>query len=365
MPTRIPTLRSMRWSMLRSPRTVLPLLLSAVIACGTDAPSSGASDTSAQDTSTQDTTTADTDGADTTIPADWRACSADSECVAVELACCDHCNGGKLDAYHTDHVLDAAALVGPKGCQGVACTAMGCAKAIAWCEQGVCTAGLDPGFGGCSKLGEADCAKSADCTPLNAMAPAAVCANVSAKPVFQGCGPAGVGCGGALTCAQSGKDDSYWVFPSTCVAEGFQVKDYSACCVDPGDTCAAGGALPIGRICVRGADGSGTLVADAKVELVVYPKGCMSSSCTKVHSASCALAAEDKGGIAATAQICVENTTTPGGACIADCNGGGFAKCETAALKAGSYSIKIDALTLPFTVPSSSAEPPCVGSQWE
>ncbi len=69
-----------------------------------------------------------------------QACSADAECVAVEVECCDHCNGGLVVGIHRDHEAEVRAAYTPDDeCAGVGCTKRGCLdEPVAVCRQGVC-----------------------------------------------------------------------------------------------------------------------------------------------------------------------------------------------------------------------------------
>jgi hypothetical protein len=74
-------------------------------------------------------------------PTDRAACEVSDDCVAVELQCCDGCNGGVAVAVHTHHAAVVAAD-SPRGrgeCGDVACTEMACPEWIAACEDGTCT----------------------------------------------------------------------------------------------------------------------------------------------------------------------------------------------------------------------------------
>jgi hypothetical protein len=68
------------------------------------------------------------------------ACTADADCVVVETACCDHCNGGKAEAFN----VAFADQHKPTGCDGTACTKRGCGEALAKCEAGTCTVTIAP-----------------------------------------------------------------------------------------------------------------------------------------------------------------------------------------------------------------------------
>lgn len=67
-------------------------------------------------------------------------CTTDADCVIVETACCDHCNGGKAEAFNAAF----ADTYKPSGCEQTACTKMGCGNAIASCDRGTCKATIAP-----------------------------------------------------------------------------------------------------------------------------------------------------------------------------------------------------------------------------
>jgi hypothetical protein len=75
-------------------------------------------------------------GSDTPPPSgeSHSSCTTNEDCVVVETACCDHCNGGKAEAFNKAH----AEAHKPPGCQDIACTEMACGPAIASCEAGTC-----------------------------------------------------------------------------------------------------------------------------------------------------------------------------------------------------------------------------------
>ena len=66
-----------------------------------------------------------------------RSCKVDADCIVVQTACCDHCNGGKLEAFHRDHA-DAKRA---KDCERVPCRPEACEPitATASCNAGICT----------------------------------------------------------------------------------------------------------------------------------------------------------------------------------------------------------------------------------
>ena len=68
------------------------------------------------------------------------SCTTDADCVIVQTACCDHCNGGKAEAFN----VAFADQHKPTGCESTPCTDRGCGPAIAKCEAGTCTATIGP-----------------------------------------------------------------------------------------------------------------------------------------------------------------------------------------------------------------------------
>jgi hypothetical protein len=69
---------------------------------------------------------------------DWTACKQASDCVALEMGCCDHCNGGFLMSVHKTYEDEALAAHKEKNCGGVPCTKIGCPPVEATCTAGVC-----------------------------------------------------------------------------------------------------------------------------------------------------------------------------------------------------------------------------------
>ncbi|MBK7579093.1 MAG: hypothetical protein IPI67_02710 [Myxococcales bacterium] len=59
------------------------------------------------------------------VPDEWRACGAPSDCTLVVTTCCDQCNRGKAVSVNTKHAKDVAAKY-PKNCDKTACTERGC-----------------------------------------------------------------------------------------------------------------------------------------------------------------------------------------------------------------------------------------------
>jgi len=100
------------------------LVALALTACKKDPPATGPDNT----------------GGDDTAVDDRYACTVADDCVAVELGCCDACNGGEAVGVHQDHV-DEVVADSPRGrgeCQDMSCTEMGCAPWVPSCEAGTC-----------------------------------------------------------------------------------------------------------------------------------------------------------------------------------------------------------------------------------
>lgn len=66
-----------------------------------------------------------------------QACTADADCAAVEVECCDHCNGGSAVGVHRDYAADVRKEYAGT-CEDVACTLMACPQAEPICRQGRC-----------------------------------------------------------------------------------------------------------------------------------------------------------------------------------------------------------------------------------
>jgi len=85
------------------------------------------------------------------LPTEWVACRADADCQALELGCCDHCNGGWVMAVNQAHVARALAAyhanceshdeILPDGTMtfsGPSCTEVGCGPIGERCAGGRC-----------------------------------------------------------------------------------------------------------------------------------------------------------------------------------------------------------------------------------
>ena len=68
-----------------------------------------------------------------------QACTVDKDCVAIDVACCDHCNGGKAAGVHRDFAAEAQKEYrNAPACKQTACTKMACDPAVPICRQGRC-----------------------------------------------------------------------------------------------------------------------------------------------------------------------------------------------------------------------------------
>jgi hypothetical protein len=66
-----------------------------------------------------------------------QACTVDADCAVVQLACCDHCNGGTAVGIHRDHAGEVGRSY--RGdCEGVACTLRACPQPTPVCSRGIC-----------------------------------------------------------------------------------------------------------------------------------------------------------------------------------------------------------------------------------
>jgi hypothetical protein len=77
-------------------------------------------------------------GSGTAAGTDPYACSVDDDCMAVELECCDACNGGKAVGVNKAHASEVGDHSGKDSCEGVMCTEMACPPWVATCANGRC-----------------------------------------------------------------------------------------------------------------------------------------------------------------------------------------------------------------------------------
>jgi len=106
------------------------------------------------------------------------------------------------------------------------------------------------------------------------------------------------------------------------------------------------------ELCVRGkptADGE-LIAAGDPLQVTVRSSGCLSSSCSKVVVASCAISSSAAFDV--KAEFCVANDIKPGQACTADC-GTAHADCSFGQpLVAGEHQVKLGSIAVGFQVPS-------------
>lgn len=79
-------------------------------------------------------------GADVKPDPSAQACQTTDDCVVVEVACCDHCNGGQAEAFNNAHADSHR----PKNCENTACTRRGCGAATAACVNNLCKVEIQP-----------------------------------------------------------------------------------------------------------------------------------------------------------------------------------------------------------------------------
>jgi len=295
----------------------------------------------------EDTPDAAADGApDATAPPAWFACAQPADCSAVEIACCDHCNGGKLMAANTSYAAEVKAMFGAKNCAGVACTLMACAfPPTVECQAGQCAIGKP--VLQCDALAEAPCKATTGCMANYGRPYLKDCFGMGPGVVqaeFLGCSKAQP-CPQAFGCAVSPTGEMFNTF-QLCAPAGWTFK--------PGPDCCQANCKPAepARLCVRGTPGSQgeTLAVGDEVKVTVQPKGCWSSSCTKAVSSWCSIKASP-GDLSVAADFCLADTSN-GGACTADCGGGGFASCGLGPWTAGTAVVHLGALKVTVQVPS-------------
>lgn len=110
-----------------------------------------------------------------------------------------------------------------------------------------------------------------------------------------------------------------------------------------------------GQLCAKG-----PIVAGQPVTFQVIPRGCFSSSCTKVVEAGCKVVSQQGTGLRLETHACLEpvGSDLP---CTPDCSGGGFVTCPSLGpLAAGTYTVAAGSLSLQLTVPSPGDV--CTGS---
>ena len=162
-------------------------------------------------------------------PAEFTACQGHKDCVAVEMGCCDHCNGGKLLAVN----VEFAGSLDPwkeTGCEMIGCTKIGCGPVEAVCNSGVCAWQQQDLSPDCEGLSQESCDKTPGCAGIKGAPAAEICMDNFDNwgSIWSGCMSADMGCGEAETCAQSPVSGEQLVFPTTCIPDGWAVK--GECC---------------------------------------------------------------------------------------------------------------------------------------
>lgn len=296
------------------------------------------------------------------VPAEWAACSADADCYALGLSCCDACNGGTIGALHNKFVWAAKEQMGAIQCNAAGCGTQPCGKLLAVCVTGQCAALVDPGFaGGCADLSPSLCEASPSCEPIYAQpVSAAACwgGGLPAAPSVVGCRQAGVTCGSTPTCGH-GPGAERAIFSGSCLPAGWTAAAMASCC--DAALCPSGGtAAAVGRICLEPIAPATSLQPGAPFAVVVWPKGCFSSSCTKVVAAACDVSLPANGVLHIGAAFCLQETSGPGQACTDDCGGGGSATCQAPGLaSAGAKKAEVGGWTIKFSVPSAPGQAIC------
>ena len=275
---------------------------------------------------------------DVVVPPAWLACSQDSDCAAVEIGCCDHCNGGKVLAARTDHIGEVQTAFGAKACAGTGCTMRYCSgPAIPLCQQGQCAVG--PLASPCEGLGEAACKADAACMPNygGLVADCAGSPGVDIMSTFLGCS-AWQTCGQVISCAISPTGQKFKT-GSDCEPAGWKLGNDSTCC-GADDVCQW--AQP-GKLCVRGTATSAgeTLSAGDYIVVSVFPKSCSSLPCPGASEARCNLN-ESGSNVVVSANFCFG----------AKVSGAGFAQCSYGPWSAGSHTVQMGSLQVKIDVPS-------------
>lgn len=72
------------------------------------------------------------------IDARFTSCTADAECVAVELGCCDSCNGGRVVAVASASADEVRRRYHETGCAEFACNLLACRPTVVSCQAGQC-----------------------------------------------------------------------------------------------------------------------------------------------------------------------------------------------------------------------------------
>jgi len=73
-------------------------------------------------------------------------CETADDCVRIELACCDDCNGGMAVAVNRQSADEVRESLSQGNCEGTACTLRACSVPVVSCDAGVCSWEYGPEF---------------------------------------------------------------------------------------------------------------------------------------------------------------------------------------------------------------------------
>jgi hypothetical protein len=74
------------------------------------------------------------------LDASFTTCTQPTDCVVVELGCCDDCNGGLAVAVNNASAAEVEAAFSESCGNNTACTLMACADWEISCDAGTCAA---------------------------------------------------------------------------------------------------------------------------------------------------------------------------------------------------------------------------------
>jgi len=277
----------------------------------------------------------------------WTACQAASDCVVIELGCCDHCNGGQAFSVNKAHEAEALAALQTKVCDDVDCTALACADLVPTCPSGTCA--FESGSGSpCDGLDEAACGAASDCVAVTGAPASQVCNGQydNWSKVYAGCAPA-ADCWYAEQCATDAQTGMSLVITANCLPAGWE--SCAGACVLP--NCQDGTPNSFGRVCVHG-EASGdneVLVAGHPVTIEALPAGCHPSGCTVTWKAECALVGSKS--FTLEGVVCLEQFSSR--VCAEDCDGGDAASCGSGPLEEGTYQLWYGSQHVSFDVPGT------------
>ncbi len=221
----------------------------------------------------------------------------------------------------------------------------------------------------CTGLGESECHSTPGCCAVSKkLADPLRCAGIG-KPnlnpfIFLSCTDQFGGDSGLGNCAVDPTTGAAYDVFNSCAMDsvGYTSEELlnSPCC--KGD-CAP---TPVGKLCVvPHSAGTSELTVGGGIRVVVWPKGCLSSSCTKVMQTGCSLSVSGQN-VSVNTTFCFTDLSGVKISCTADCGGGGVATCaEAGTWTAGTHTVTADGLTVTVGVPSAiPAGGACTGTQF-